>query len=187
MKGPVINLPNLISLSRIPLGFAACFFIASRAIIPASIIIFVGIFSDFLDGSIARATDSVSEWGKVFDPISDKIAMTAVIITLGFLGAVPIWFIAVALSRDILLASGGLYLTKRLGSPPASNIWGKLTTLVLSIYMTIAAICYMLDKTLWSSDLVFAGLDPVGLVSLAFVLISFFVYFSESVKQIRNI
>lgn len=186
MKGPVINLPNIISLSRIPLGFAACFFLASKAIIPVSIIFFAGILSDFLDGSIARRTDSVSEWGKVFDPLADKIAMSAFIITLGFLGAVPIWFIVVLLTRDALILSGGLYLTKHLGSPPASNIWGKLSTLVLSIYMSIAAICYMLDTTLWSSDLVFAGLDPVGLISFAFVLVSFFVYFSESVRQIRN-
>ncbi len=187
MKGPVFNLPNIISLSRIPMGFAACFFLVSRAIVPTSIILIVGIFSDFLDGIIARRTNSISDWGKVFDPLADKIAMTAFIITLGFLGAVPVWFIAVALSRDILIASGGLYLTKRLGSPPASNIWGKLSTLILSIYMTIAAICYMLDTTLWSSNLIFAGLDPVGLVSFAFVLTSFFVYFSESVQRIRNI
>ncbi len=139
-----------------------------------------------MDGAIARATNTVSDWGKVFDPLADKIAMTAFIITLGFLGAVPVWFIAVALSRDVLIASGGLYLTKRLGSPPAANIWGKLSTLVLSIYMSITAVCYMLDTTLWSSDLIFAGLDPVGLLSFAFVLISFFVYFSESVYLIRN-
>ncbi|MCD4847100.1 MAG: CDP-alcohol phosphatidyltransferase family protein [Candidatus Aegiribacteria sp.] len=84
MKGPVINLPNIISLSRIPMGFGACFFLASRAIIPTSIILIVGIFSDFLDGIIARRTDSISDWGKIFDPLADKIAMTAFIITLGF-------------------------------------------------------------------------------------------------------
>ena len=186
MKGPVINTPNLISLTRIPLGFAACMFLVRKSFVPVVIVIFVGVLSDFIDGIIARKTNSVSDWGKIFDPLADKIAIGAFIITLAFVEAVPLWFVILFLARDALIAVGGFLLTKRLGSPPSSNKWGKLSTLIISVYLTTAAVCYMLDSTLWPSYMVLAGLDPLGLLSLGFVLVSLFVYFSESVKILRN-
>lgn len=186
MKGPLFNIPNLVSLSRIPFVFAACLFLVQRSLIPLLVVIFLGVFSDFLDGIIARKTDSVSDWGKVLDPLADKIAIGAFIITMAFINAVPLWFVIVFLTRDVLIAAGGILVTKRLGSPPSSNIWGKLSTLIISVYLTSAAVCYILDSTLWPSYLILAGLDPIGLLSLGFVLLSLFVYFSESVRILRN-
>ena len=185
MKGPVFNTPNLISLARIPLGFAACLFVILRSIIPAALMIFLGVLSDYIDGIIARRTDSVSDWGKIFDPLADKIALGAFVITLTAVGAVPLWFVIVFLARDALIAAGGIILTKRFGSPPSSNVWGKFTSFFMSIYLTVAAVCYILDKSLWPDSFTLGGLDPIGLVALGFVLVSLFVYFSESVTKLR--
>jgi CDP-diacylglycerol--glycerol-3-phosphate 3-phosphatidyltransferase len=186
VKGPLFNIPNLISLSRIPLGLAACLFLVRNNLVPLVVVIFIGVFSDFLDGIIARKTDSVSDWGKIFDPLADKIAIGAFIITMAIIKAVPLWFVILFLTRDALIAAGGLFVTKRLGLPPSSNIWGKLSTLTVSVYLTSAAVCYILDSTLWPSCLIIAGLDPLGLISLGFVLLSLFVYSSESVRMLRN-
>jgi len=186
VRGPILNIPNLISLTRIPLAFAACLLLVRNSLIPLLVVIFSGVVSDFLDGRIARKTDSVSEWGKILDPLADKIAIGAFIITLSFLKAVPLWFVILFLSRDLLIAAGGIYVTKRLGSPPSSNIWGKLSSLVTSVYLTVAAVGYLLHSHLWPDDLIFAGLDPLGLLSLGFVLLSLFVYSSESVTLLRN-
>ncbi len=186
MKGPVINAPNLISLARLPLGFAACYFVAQKNFIPAVVMIFFAILSDYIDGVVARKTNSVSDWGKILDPLADKIAIGAFIITLAVIKAVPLWFVILFLARDAVIAAGGILLTKKLGSPPSSNIWGKLTSLIVSIYLTISAVCYMLGTALWPRSLILAGLGPVGLVSLVFVMLSLFVYFSESVRILRN-
>lgn len=186
MKGPVINIPNLLSLSRIPLAFAACLFLVRKNLVLVVIVIITGVLTDIIDGIIARRTNSISDWGKVFDPLADKIAIGSFIITLAILGAVPLWFVILFLTRDALIAAGGIFLTKKLGSPPSSNRWGKYSSLIMSVYLTSAAVCYMLDRTLWPSGLVLAGLDPLGLLSLGFVLVSLFVYFSESVKKLRN-
>ena len=186
MKGPVINIPNLISLSRIPLAFIACLFLVKKNIILVVVVIFVGVISDVVDGIVARRTDSISDWGKIFDPLADKIAIGAFIIMLAILGAVPLWFVILFLARDALIAAGGLFVTKKLGSPPSSNNWGKYTSLSMSLYLTYSAVGYMLDTALWPAGLILAGLDPLGLISLGFVLVSLFVYFSESVKKLRN-
>ena len=186
MKGPVINTPNLISLSRIPLAFTACLFLMQKNIVVVVIVILVGVLSDFLDGIIARKTNSISDWGKIFDPLADKIAIGAFIVTLAFVGAVPLWFVILFLTRDAIIAAGGLFIAKKLGSPPSSNRWGKYTSLIMSVYLTSSALSYMLDTTLWSKGLILGGLDPLGLLALGFVLVSLFVYFSESVKKLRN-
>jgi CDP-diacylglycerol--glycerol-3-phosphate 3-phosphatidyltransferase len=186
LKGPVINIPNLISLSRIPLALIACLFLVKKNIILVVVVIFVGVISDIVDGIVARRTDSISDWGKIFDPLADKIAIGAFIIMLAILGAVPLWFVILFLARDALIAAGGLFVTKKLGSPPSSNNWGKYTSLSMSLYLTYSAVGYMLDTALWPAGLILAGLDPLGLISLGFVLVSLFVYFSESVKKLRN-
>jgi CDP-diacylglycerol--glycerol-3-phosphate 3-phosphatidyltransferase len=186
LKGPVLNIPNCVSLARVPLGLAACILVWQRILIPSVIMIFLAILSDYLDGFIARRTDSVSDWGRIFDPLADKVAIGAFIVTLALVGAVPLWFVILFLIRDALIAAGGIFMTRRLGSPPSSNIWGKYSSMTISIYLTVAAVGHMTGRAVWSGSLVLAGLDPVGLLALGFVLISLFVYFSESVKKLRD-
>lgn len=187
MKGPVLNLPNLISLFRIPLGLAACLLVYLRWVLPATAVIFLALLSDYLDGIVARRTRSVSDWGKIFDPLADKVAIGAFIVTLAAVGAVPLWFLILFLTRDGLIALGGLYLTARLGSPPSSNLWGKYSSLTVSLYLTAAAVGYMLERELWPPGFELAGLNPLGLLALGFVMVSLFVYFFESVKKLRRI
>ena len=185
MKGPIFTIPNLISLIRIPLAVAACIFLVQKNTAVVVIVILIGVFSDVIDGVVARRTNSISDWGKIFDPLADKIAIGAFIITLAFLGAVPLWFVILFLTRDAIIAAGGLIVAKKLGAPPSSNRWGKYSSLSMSVYLTSSALSYMLDTSLWPPGLILAGLDPLGLLSLGFVLVSLFVYFSESVTKLR--
>lgn len=186
MTGPFLNLPNSISLARIPFSAAACYFVAAREPVPACVAIFLAVISDFLDGLVARRTGSISDWGKILDPLADKIGLVAFVATLAVVGAVPVWFVVAVVLRDLLIAAGGILITLRSGTPPISNIWGKLTSLFLSFYLTSAAVTWMLDMDLWPGSLLILGLDPLGLLSLAFVAVSFFVYSSLSVNSLRN-
>jgi len=186
LKGPFLNPPNLISLARVPLGAAACLFVALRLTVAASAMIFLAIISDFVDGYAARKLGMVSDWGKILDPLADKVALGAFVLTLTLLGLLPLWFVIAFLLRDLLIASGGIYLTRRLGSPPSSNMLGKLTSCFMSLYLTEVALGYMLNAELVPSSPSFAGLNILGIVAFAFVLISFFAYFSESVSKLRK-
>jgi CDP-diacylglycerol--glycerol-3-phosphate 3-phosphatidyltransferase len=186
MRGPLLNLPNAISMVRVPLSLAACGFVASRDPVPACVLIFLAVISDFLDGLTARRTGSISDWGKILDPLADKVGIAALVITLTVVGALPPWFLAVVVVRDLLIAAGGMILTKRLGTPPSSNLWGKATSLCLSVYLTSVSVGWMLDSRIWPPEFRLWGVDPLGMVSLAFVVISFIVYFSDSGKLLRN-
>ena len=187
MRGPVLTLPNVISIIRVPMGLAACLFLALEMAVPAIIMIVLAVASDYLDGYMARRQNSVSDWGKIFDPLADKIALGAFIVTLTAVGAVPLWFVILFLGRDLLIAAGGIYLTRRLGSPPSSNIWGKYCSFTMSLYLTSAAVSHLFHLSLWPQGLVLAGLDPLGLVALGFVLVSLFAYFHQSLKTLRSV
>jgi len=186
VRGPFLNLPNALSLARVPCSLAACLFGALRDPVPACAFILLAVSSDFLDGLVARRTGAVSDWGKILDPLADKIGIGALVITLAAVGALPVWFLAVVIARDVLIAGGGILLTKRLGTPPSSNLWGKATSLCMSVYLTTVSVGWMLDAEIWPPELRIRGVDPLGLLSLALVGISFFVYFSASVRLLRK-
>ncbi len=181
MKGPVFTLPNILSLSRIPLGLAASFFLWRREIVPTAITVFLAISTDFLDGFIARRTGTASEWGRIFDPMADKLAMGVFLVTLVAVGAVPPWFAAVFVGKDVLIAAGGLYMTAKTGSPPSSDMWGKTASFAVSFYMTVQAVSHILGREI---SAVFLGLSPLGVLALIFVLVSFYSYCSTFAGEI---
>jgi CDP-diacylglycerol--glycerol-3-phosphate 3-phosphatidyltransferase len=82
----------------------------------------------------------VTEWGKVLDATADKLAAAAV--TLALLARpeppnLPLWFVALAVSRDALLAWGGLVQSRRLGRFTSSLWSGKVAVALLAA--TVAA------------------------------------------------
>lgn len=70
------------------------------------LMLFLGI-TDWFDGFFARIFNQESTFGKIFDPIADKVLMTAMFVTLGYLKAMPLMFIALCLVRDTLIIIGG--------------------------------------------------------------------------------
>ncbi|HSH26481.1 MAG TPA: CDP-alcohol phosphatidyltransferase family protein [Wenzhouxiangella sp.] len=68
--------------------------------------IFAGV-SDLLDGWLARRFSWQSRWGSVFDPLADKLLMFASYLTLGWLGELPWWLIALVIFRDLVIVIGG--------------------------------------------------------------------------------
>ena len=106
-------------------------------------LIVVAIATDFFDGAVARWTDTVSEWGKALDPTADKLA--AAIVTIALMirpetagPSLPLWFVAVVLARDAVLAVGGIVQTKRLGRLTTSLWSGKITVAALAFTVLMA-------------------------------------------------
>lgn len=74
--------------------------------------IFAGV-SDLLDGWLARRFSWQSRWGGIFDPLADKLLMVAGYLSLGWLGELPWWLIALVISRDLVIVGGGyVYYTR---------------------------------------------------------------------------
>lgn len=85
----------------------------------------IALLTDWFDGKIARLTHTTSPFGKVLDPIADKILVIGALIALARCGLkVPLWGIFLIVARELLM--GGLRILAAKGGPvPAAEKWGK--------------------------------------------------------------
>lgn len=100
-------------------------------------LLFLIIVSDYFDGRVARWSHTVSEWGKVLDPVADKVAAIAITIALVVRGSLPEWFLGVVAGRDVLIVLGGILLARKRGVVVMSTWTGKFA--VTAIAITIIA------------------------------------------------
>jgi CDP-diacylglycerol--glycerol-3-phosphate 3-phosphatidyltransferase len=103
------QLPNAITIARIPLAvvFFVLLLIGGMYGIPepgirwaAGILFIIAISTDWVDGYLARRYDIVSDFGKLWDPIADKLLTGSGFIGLAILGEVPWWIVIIILVRE---------------------------------------------------------------------------------------
>lgn len=170
-EGRFFTAANAISLARIPLGAAASFFIVRQMPFAAGILLFAAIASDWLDGLVARRTGTVSDWGRILDPLADKVAFALFAWALVHTGALRLWVLLVLLSRDVLIGVGGLFLAKRL-KPPSARPLGKLSTVLMALFLTRQA---LFPGAALGPELL-PGTDLLGVAAMAMVVTSFIDY-----------
>jgi len=99
----------------------------------ASVVVFVvASVTDWLDGYIARRSSQVSEFGKVADPLADRLLIFAGVLGLVILRRLPLWLLVVLVSRDMVMLWGFKYLDSR-GKRVAVTWPGKVTTAILLV------------------------------------------------------
>jgi len=133
-----MTLANKITVTRI---FAIPLFVIAlleNAILWAQILFVVSVFSDALDGAIARFRKERTALGSFLDPLADKLLLISAYITLTYLGWLPLWVFVAVISRDVLILMGWslvLLLTNNKKIEPRPL--GKITT-VLQMAVPIA-------------------------------------------------
>src|SRR3989344_4809374 len=128
------NIPNKITLIRVAL--IPLFAIILLADMPYKHILAAFIFgmlsiSDFFDGYIARKKKQVTDFGKLIDPIADKLLISTALIFLVGKG-VDLWMAIAIISREVIITAIRIYLLPSKLIVPASN-FGKAKTVVQSI------------------------------------------------------
>jgi len=100
--------------------------------------------TDFLDGYLARKFNEVTELGKIIDPLADKAAMAVIVLKLFLIGEISASYFFTIIIRDLLIFTGGIYVTKKIDKVLPSNKLGKIT--VLNIGIVILLILLGLSK-----------------------------------------
>lgn len=105
-----MNLPNLLTLSRIPILFGVVAFLHAQftgASTIAFILFIIGALTDWADGYYARKQGLVSNFGKLMDALTDKVFMVGLFIALLVMGELPglwsLFLLLLILSREFLI------------------------------------------------------------------------------------
>jgi cardiolipin synthase (CMP-forming) len=110
----IATVPNLLSLIRILLIPAFVALLLHHGTEEAGLLLLGAVVAtDWVDGYIARRTGQVSNLGKLLDPVADRLAIGAALITLVVRHAFPLWAALLVLVRDGLILLAGLVLLTR--------------------------------------------------------------------------
>lgn len=156
-----MNLPNKLTLLRIMLVpfFVVFLMRQDSALFSLLALLVFGIASltDLLDGKIARSRGLVTTFGKLMDPLADKILVMSAMICFVALGLAPAWVVIVILTREFLVTSLRLIAAGE-GRVIAADHWGKIKTVVQMVWIIWVLLW------LWVSPLLAlpAGLDAWG-------------------------
>ncbi len=149
------TLANLMSLLRAVLAFPVGLLI----ILDASTEWILGLIlaagmTDWLDGKIARWSKSVSNWGKVLDPLCDKVAILVISLALVLSGRLPLWFALVVVARDLLIVIGSVVLTRKIAEVQMSIRSGKVAVTAMAITILaglLSADAPIMNVCIWST------------------------------------
>jgi len=111
----VVTVPNILSAARIASIPLFCWLAANERTRLWGILLFAVVVStDWVDGYVARRTGQVTELGRILDPVADRLAIAAGLLTFAISGIFPFWAALLILVRDVAVLIGG-----------AAILWGR--------------------------------------------------------------
>ena len=154
MLGKFWTLANALSMLRLVLVIPVTYLIiVDGPLLWILGLLIVALTTDYLDGRVARWSQSVSNWGKLLDPFADKVGGALVISALTLVGKLPLWFFATVIGRDLLIIFGGVIIRRRTGIIGMSILSGKLA--VSAIALTVLAALLHADPDVMQFSLIF--------------------------------
>src|ERR1700757_4109019 len=121
----------------------------------ALVVFLLAVVSDFVDGEIARRYGIVTNFGKLMDPLVDKIMVAAAFISLVPLKAVPAWAATTVVARDFLITGLRLMATAKGRILPAESLgkqktsWQIVTVIFFLALLSMTELRYANQTSLW--------------------------------------
>lgn len=143
-----MNLANKLTMLRIFLVPVFLIFLAVKDISPwgiyiATFVFIIASLTDKLDGYIARSRNQITRFGKLMDPLADKLLVTAALISLVEFHIIPTWVAMIIIAREYAVTGLRLIAASE-GIVIASSLWGKAKT-----FTQIVAIIFAFLKLIY--------------------------------------
>ncbi len=139
-----MNLPNMLTSSRIVLAAVMLGLLSMPEHIPfmkslAFIIFVIAGITDYFDGHLARTTYGVTAFGRLMDPLADKVIVCSAFVSFVELGLVPAYIVVIIISREFLVTGLRLLAIEK-GLVISAGKWGKHKT----VWQIVAIIVILL-------------------------------------------
>ncbi len=152
-----LNVPNVLTVIRIllvPVLIVALLEKTGGGDLLAAIVFAIASLTDAIDGYLARSRNWVTTFGKLMDPIADKLLIIAALIALVSLNRLAAWVAMVIIAREFAVTVLRVAVGTQQGVVIPANMWGKLKTAV-QVLMVLVLIAVH-GHPLWATLLVYA-------------------------------
>ena len=143
------HVPNILTIIRFLLIPIIVIFAFEDNYIATIIVLTISGLTDVLDGYIARKYNFITNFGKLMDPLADKMTQVALLGTLAIQKIIPVWIIVVVIIKEFLMVSGASFLYGK-ELVVSSKWYGKLTT----VLFYVAIVCSLFIQYWNSSNLI---------------------------------
>lgn len=173
----ILTIPNLLSLLRLlMIPLFVVLYLNGRIMATAIVLLLSGI-TDVVDGYIARHFNQVSDFGKAFDPLADKLTQAAMLLCLFTTHPMMLVPFALMVVKETFAGISGLIVIRRTGIVPGAVWHGKVTTALLDGMMIVHLVWQ--EIPLWVSNTLTA-------VCVAMMVLSMVLYGIRNIRMIRS-
>lgn len=177
-KNKIITIPNILSLLRLCLIPVIVWLYKFESDYPATLLVLLlSAVTDIVDGIIARKFNMISDFGKAFDPIADKLTQTAMLYCLISRFPYMILPLVFLVIKEVFSGITGIISIVKTNTVKGSVWHGKLTTVALYAMMSIHLVWFDIPE-LFSVTLV--------TICIAIMLASFILYTVRNLTAIKN-
>ena len=178
------SIPNLLSYFRLILipVYLLVYFNAEepKDLVWAALVIAVSGLTDMFDGKIARHFNMITEWGKLIDPVADKLTLAAVALSLAFRFPLMRLVFALYVVKEAFMGVMGLIMLRR-GSKLNGAMWyGKVCTAVT--YLVIFVLLLFPELPPWAQTLLISL--QIAVTLMAFALYA--AYYRRAWKDVKR-
>ncbi|MBR5273136.1 MAG: CDP-alcohol phosphatidyltransferase family protein [Clostridia bacterium] len=179
------SIPNILSVFRIIIiPFFIFFYVRNMYIFALATLVISGC-TDTLDGTIARKFNSITELGKVLDPLADKLTQVAIAIVLCIRYPFVAPMFAILVIKEVCMIIFSYRLLKLGAAPIAALWWGKVATAVFYVVtcFIVAFGHYLADKTY--GIIILLTLTGISTILMVFSFIKYIPLFLKSYKDVK--
>ena len=165
------HIPNILTILRFIFIPIILYFIFTGNYVMGIVFFTISGITDVLDGFIARKFNLVSNFGKLMDPLADKLTQISVLACLVKVDIIPFWILVIVILKELLMVVGASFLYGK-DVVVYSKWYGKLATVLFYLAIVISLITKLFNLTgFWSNfDLV------IYCVALACTVFSLIMY-----------
>ena len=140
------HIPNILTILRFIFIPIILYFIFTGNYILGFIFFTISGITDILDGFIARKFNLISNFGKLMDPLADKLTQISVLATLVTVEIIPVWILAIVIFKELIMVVGASFLYGK-DVVVYSKWYGKLATVLFYLAIVISLITKQFNIT----------------------------------------
>ena len=142
------HIPNILTILRFIFIPIILNFIFKGNYILGIIFFTISGLTDVLDGFIARKFNFVSNFGKLMDPLADKLTQISVLASLVTVKIIPVWILAIVVLKELIMVVGASFLYGK-DVVVYSKWYGKLATVLFYLAIVVSLVIKQLNLTGW--------------------------------------